>query len=163
MQVASVVGLGTTFHLLLPTTTRDVVAKKQTKPLTNALQTGQILVVDDEPVIRMALAEVLELQGFDVLTAENGQVGLDLFADQRHALDLVVMDISMPVMSGRDALQEIRQQRADIPVILLSGFDPLDVANSLTQTGNVVFLHKPFSLQTLLTTVQRMLSKRQPV
>src|SRR5215471_5132373 len=80
----------------------------------------RILLVDDEQSLLLTLAANLELDGFDVTTAESGEHALKLF--EREAFDLVLSDITMPGMSGIDLFRRVRSQRPECPVVLMTAF-----------------------------------------
>ncbi len=113
-----------------------------------------VLVVDDEPVIRALVADVLRDEGFTVITAADGREGLDLLARERP--DLVLMDVMMPGLDGREAYLAMRSRPdlPDVPVVMMSaavkpdGLDP-SIAG---------YLPKPFDLDDLLTLVERLLA-----
>ncbi len=110
---------------------------------------GLVLVVDDDPDIRQTLADVLELGGHRVQTAENGRVGLD--AARREAPDVIILDLMMPVMSGWEFLKEHHRDPgiARVPVIVISAASP---GPSLEASE---FLPKPFDVDQILAAVER--------
>ncbi len=160
IQLESEPGKGTTFHVLLPTTTADEVPPVPTIPAPTAVNTGGILVVDDEPVIRAALVDLLKLQGFTTLAADNGKTALALFTERHQEIDLVVMDMTMPVLSGEAAYYEMINLRGDIPVIFLSGYEEEETFRHKVNKNSVSFLHKPFDFDDLLKEIQSLLGNR---
>ncbi|MBX3058322.1 MAG: PAS domain S-box protein [Anaerolineae bacterium] len=160
IQLESEPGKGTTFHVLLPTTTADEVAPVPAPPTPTAVPTGCILVVDDEPVIRAALVDLLKLQGFTTLAADNGKTALALFAERLQEIDLVVMDMTMPVLSGEAAYYKMINLRDDIPVIFLSGYEEEETFRHKVNKKSVSFLHKPFDFRDLLKEIQSLLGNR---
>jgi CheY-like chemotaxis protein len=87
--------------------------------------------------------------GHRVVTADTGQRGLELFSAQPEAIDLVVLDLTMPETSGEQILHELRQVRGDVPVVITSGFQAQD-ASKLLRVANVIgFLDKPHTLSNL--------------
>lgn len=119
---------------------------------------GLILVIDDEEILRSAIAEILEMKGFEVLTAENGKAGLALFRQHAAAISLVLLDIAMPVMTGDAAFRALRRLRGDVPVILLSGYDESETVQRIGQSDNSCFLRKPFKLEALLAKIEEVLA-----
>jgi CheY-like chemotaxis protein len=114
-----------------------------------------ILVVDDEFAMVEALSALLEDEGYHVVTAANGEEALACLRDGAHP-DLVLLDVMMPRLDGRDVLRRMQEDAAlrSIPVILMSAAaHPLEQA----RLGNAVFLHKPFDLAALFRTIAAML------
>lgn len=103
-----------------------------------------ILVVDDEPLLRTLLSRGLGSQGYSVTEAEHGQAALDACADQ--PFDLVLLDVSMPVMDGFTACRELRNRFAGMPIIMLTGYDDLEAINAAFSSGATDFMSKPISL-----------------
>ncbi len=117
----------------------------------------KIMVVDDEPAIRELIVAVLEDEGYEAIGAGSGTRALELMPHERP--DLVLMDIMMPEMDGREALRRMRQQPdlACIPVVMMSAaFAPDRVGHRIS-----AFLSKPFDLDHLLATIEQVLHQRQ--
>jgi len=117
-----------------------------------------VLVVDDEPTVRVMLAEMLDTYGFSTRLARDGREALGHLLQHMADIDLVLMDVVMPVLGGVDTLREIRKRGWDIPVLLMSGFTadaPIQEARHLNLAG---FLYKPFSLEELHHCVLQALS-----
>src|SRR5579871_717143 len=104
---------------------------------------GKVLVIDDEASILMTLERILRATGYDVQTAQSGREGLEYFG--RAAWDLVVLDRSMPDMSGEDVAAEIKRHQPSLPLILITGFPAAVVHRELFH----VILGKPFRPSTL--------------
>lgn len=121
-----------------------------------------ILLVDDERSIRQPLVYELRKAGFFITQADNGKVALDaIYAarDAENPVDLVITDIQMPVMSGMDLLAEMRKQRINVPVILMSGYSTKETVVELKRLGGCQGLVvKPFSPQDILARVHKILS-----
>ena len=148
---------GTTFIVLLPLTQepsrRDASparAIEQTRPAT-------VLVVDDEDIIRSLMKRTLEEAGYEVLLARNGREALDSLARHRGAVDLVLSDLVMPVMGGRELANRLAAEHPGLPVVWVSGH-PKDMAP--TDRGSGLFLQKPLSPDVLVETVSRALERR---
>jgi CheY-like chemotaxis protein len=114
-----------------------------------------VLVVDDEPAILKLVSAMLRGEGFAVETAANGKEALTKVHD--HVPDAIVLDLRMPVMSGRDFLERWRQTVPEprIPVIAISAHEPRVTAAEL---GVQAFLPKPFGMDALVSTVDRLLA-----
>lgn len=114
-----------------------------------------ILVVDDEPVMRDLLGEYLRGSGHAVLTAANGQIAWDTLSVQRWPADVVLADIMMPVMNGHELLRRMREAELGIPLVLLSGQININQDDAL-QAGASGIIHKPFNLEELESTLTQL-------
>lgn len=113
----------------------------------------RILVVDDEETLRQVLAEVLEDEGYTVLEARHGREALHILAGA--TVDLILMDVMMPVMTGLEVVQEVRQRPDGAPpIILMSAGRTIDVEHL-----QIRFIRKPFELDELLQTVAQELDQ----
>ena len=90
--------------------------------------TGVVLLVDDDDAMRLFARSALETYGYDVVEAVNGEAALAILHERREEFDGVVLDLTMPVMSGPQCLAEIRALDPNVPVILTSGFDEVEAA-----------------------------------
>lgn len=115
---------------------------------------GTVLVIDDEEVVRSTAKGTLSNYGYHVLTAENGQTGVDLLRRFAGQVDLVLLDMTMPVMSGEETLRQIRRIRIDMPVILSSGFDQSEAVRRFTKGGIAGFIQKPYTSTALAEAVK---------
>jgi signal transduction histidine kinase len=161
IKVQSTPGQGTRFQIWLPHIApppdQPVVASLNEPQSQPQLATRTVLLVDDEPGVRSLAMRVLTRAGFRVLEAADGEKGLALFRDHQAEIDAVLLDLTMPRMSGGEVLGELRQLRADLPVLLMSGYTELDVTAQTRSAGGVNFLQKPFLAQQLITQVRQML------
>jgi DNA-binding NtrC family response regulator len=117
-----------------------------------------VLVIDDEPVVRAAVRRVLEAHGLAVATAEDAASGLTHPA--LAACRLVVCDLMLPDRSGIDVLAELAGRRPGLPVVLITGYATPDHAARARQMGAADFLAKPFEARELMDTVRRALEHR---
>ncbi|MEE4365117.1 MAG: response regulator [Desulfotignum sp.] len=119
----------------------------------------KILVIDDEPSIRVLLQKMLEREGHTAITASDGDEGMQLFEQTR--FDLVITDIIMPGKEGIEIIMEITKKYPDIPVIAISGggFNaPRSYLNIALAAGAAAVLEKPVEKDILLSHVQKMLA-----
>lgn len=119
----------------------------------------KILVVDDEKVVRDGCHRVLATRGHEVLSAENGQLAMDLLG--KKPVDVILLDLKMPVMSGEEVLEKTRNQYPDIPVIIITGHGTVDTAVECMKKGAYDFITKPFQIDQFLLTVNRAAEKRK--
>ena len=129
---------------------------------------ARILIIDDEEDVRFVLGQVLERDGFEVELAENGKQGIEMIRDSE--CDLVITDVIMPGIDGVAVVQKIREEKPDIPIIVISGggnpspleYEPGAIATnaylaSASQAGADRTLTKPFDRQELVDTVHTLL------
>jgi signal transduction histidine kinase len=119
----------------------------------------KILVVDDERVVRDGCHRVLTGKGFEVLTAENGREAMDILADK--LVDVILLDLKMPVMSGEEVLEKTCDLYGAIPVIVITGHGTIDTAVGCMKKGAYDFITKPFQIDQFLLTINRAVEKRE--
>jgi len=117
----------------------------------------RILVVDDDASVRDAIEAVLADEGFEVLVARDGHEAVARVVRSRP--ELVLLDVWMPEMDGIEVLARIKEVRADLPVIVLSGHGNVDMAVKATRLGASDFIEKPFSVDGLLSSINRALAR----
>jgi len=122
-------------------------------------ETIKILVIDDEKAIRDGCQRVLTGKGYEVITAENGQIALDILA--REPLDIILLDLKMPVIGGEKVLETTRREYPDIPVIIITGHGTVDTAVVCMKNGAYDFITKPFQIDQFLLTITRAAEKRR--
>ena len=118
----------------------------------------RILVVDDEAQIRTMLTQMLEQEGYEVLTAENGEEGLTLV--QKQAFDLVITDMIMPVKDGLKFIMELIKDYPDLKILAISGGGAIKAERYLTMAGylgDIATLEKPFKREMLLELVRKQI------
>ena len=155
---------GTTFTVLLPTVQEPSSAEAPQRPETpGRAPSATALVVDDEDIIRSLMKRTLESAGYTVLLARNGRDALDTLERHRGRVDVVLSDLVMPVMDGRELGERLAAAHPDIPVVWMSGH-PKDTV-LVTGTGIELepFLQKPVPAELLVATVGDVLERvRQP-
>ncbi len=119
--------------------------------------TNTVLVVDDEKGIRESLGDILEDEGYEVITAESGHEALKLVKVE--SPDLVFLDIWLPDVDGIEVLEEITSGKNSVPVVMISGHGTVDLAVKATKIGAYDFLEKPLSLERVLLTTQRAVER----
>ena len=112
-----------------------------------------ILVVDDEPNYLIVLSELLKDENFEVFTAENGKLALEII--KKSDLDLVITDMQMPVMNGMELLREIKNFNSELPVIMITAYGEIEKAVAAMQAGALNYLSKPFKNEELLVNVNK--------
>ena len=149
VQVESEVTRGTIFRLLFPVLkgARAVAARPRAETAWQG--TGRILVIDDEEGVRHVAARMVKNLGFDVLVATTGREGLELFREQGEAITAVMLDLTMPGLSGEVVFRELRRLRPDARVLLMSGFSEENATDRLCGAAASAFIQKPFKLEDL--------------
>jgi len=145
LHVESTPGKGSCFKVLFPVTTEaaaSIVPSSQEKSLAGD---ETILVIDDEDTVRQAAKSALESYGYRVVVATNGKEGVRLFQELAGQIDAVLLDMTMPVMSGEEALARLKDIQTDIPVVLSSGYNEADATRRFTGKGLAGFIQKPYA------------------
>lgn len=157
LRVESTPGSGTTFFILLPVALQNPARQDAKQPQQMGTMQGELLLlIDDEQAICETMAEILTTAGLRVITASDGAAGLAAFRQQHTEIQLVILDLSMPKVSGEIVLQELHKLNPNIPVIFTSGYDELEVMQH-THGHAVSFIQKPYSIDLLLQTIQQLL------
>ncbi len=156
IDVESSIGKGTTFHLYFPLAASDL---QEDQPKFCTLVTGKarILLVDDERIVRGVAVEMLQSLGYQVYECEDGQQAVEYYRQAWREIDLVILDMIMPVMDGRDAFIAMQQINPDVRVILCSGYSLDDRVQSILEEGKIGFVGKPFTVGELSEQVDEFL------
>jgi CheY-like chemotaxis protein len=117
-----------------------------------------VLVVEDEIGVREITARILREHGYAVVTADGPAEALELYRTGEVAVDLLVTDVVMPAMSGRDLAEQIKQIRPDLPVVFISGYSHDVIAHQGVLEPGVLLVEKPFTDQALLRAVHTALA-----
>lgn len=118
-----------------------------------------ILVADDEALILNLTERLLSRRGFDVLTATNGLEAVEIYRSNTDEIDAVILDLTMPILDGEQALAAIRKVRPDARVILTSGYADPGVTDPLTGEPAAGFLAKPYVMSTLVSTLESVIAR----
>ena len=157
-KIYSEVGRGTTFKILFPVAeSGQQQAELPSEEEPNLLLAGTVLLVDDEPNILEAARAALELFGLRVNTAKDGREAMEIFRQAPGAIDLVLMDLTMPRMDGRETFQAMRQIRPDVRVILSSGYSEQDSLQEFIGKGLAGFIQKPYNLRELRKILEKFI------
>lgn len=159
LQVTSEVGEGTTFTILFPVSNR--IASQENSPMNpnGGMCEGSILVIDDEKSVREVVRDILEMNHLHVLVAPNGQIGIEMFMAHRAEINVILLDMQMPVMNGAETFQALRAIDPSIKVILSSGYNENDAVRSFVSQGLAAFLQKPYDLDALVAKVYTILEQ----
>jgi PAS domain S-box-containing protein len=157
IELQSTLGQGTTFRLILPVITSTVTNGSARAKQPEAPGHGTVLVVDDQATVRDVARAALSMYGFSVLTAENGLHAIEVFREHADEVKAVILDLTMPVMDGREALQHLRALRPDVKVIISSGYSEMDAVQKFSGDGLAGFLQKPYTARRLSEVVGQAL------
>lgn len=157
LQVTSAPGEGTRFRILFPPTDAELPDAAAAPGEPSGKLSGTVLLVDDEPSVRQYLASALATLGMEVIEQTDGEQGLVTFRERHGELALVVMDQTMPGISGVDAWRQMHEIDPDVPGILISGFDQVRIDRELSGLGLAAFLQKPFRFSELRRLVRQVL------
>jgi two-component system CheB/CheR fusion protein len=159
IRVYSTPGRGTSFLVLLPAVEPVERVPRPKRPRRRVQRSGTVLVIDDESVARDTARTMLENAGFNVLLAENGGEGVEIFREHGKMISLVILDLTMPGANSEQVFDLLRSIRADVPVVLASGYDQREMAERGAGKDFAGFLHKPFDVDTLLEVVDTALGR----
>jgi len=152
-------GKGTRFQVFFPVTTRNLKDPTPKRSERSEALSGRVLVVDDESALRDLARISLENAGLEVLSAEDGWEALEVFRRSRGAIDVVILDLSMPRLGGIETLAELRRLDEDARVILVSGFSPEEAMGHVGEDRPTDFLQKPYAAGELLSKIRELLSR----
>lgn len=157
IRVYSEPGQGTAFKLLFPASAHVAAENAPARPHGKWQGSGVALVVDDEDSVRNVAERLLQRLGFETITAADGAQALERFKMHRERVRLVVLDMMMPVLSGRETLSALRRMEPDLPIVVASGFNEQETISRLAARGLTSFLQKPFQAAELEDAVRRAL------
>ena len=148
INVYSEKGEGSTFQIYLPASDKAVVDET---PVPEDIVKGRetILLADDEPMVVEVGSKMLETLGYRVMTAQGGAQALDLYGRHQDKIDLVILDMIMPDMGGRETFDRLKTINAGVRVILSSGYSINGKATEILDRGCLGFIQKPYNLEQL--------------
>ncbi len=155
--VYSHLGKGTHFTVLLPVAGSSAFEKAEVVSSARVLDVpGTALVVDDEETVRLVAKTTLERAGYRVLLATNGIEAVEMLQGAAGEIAFVLLDLTMPLMSGEETLERLRAIRADVPVLLSSGYNQVEIIKRFAGRGLAGFIGKPYSSATLLEKIKSL-------
>ena len=116
-----------------------------------------MLLVDDEQMVLEVGRKMLERLGYSVITASDGSEAIALYASEKHRIDLVILDMIMPGLSGKEVCAAIKEENPDITVLLSSGYSMNEQVTEIMDLGCRGFLQKPFTLTSLSAKVREVM------
>jgi PAS domain S-box-containing protein len=161
LELRSRVKEGSTFRVFLPASSKPVPGSPLPRERADR-GAGTILVVDDEEIVRRIAQTSLERAGFQVLLAESGEQAVDtLLNKQLPGVDLILLDMSMAGMDGRDVIERIRSLGIAVPVLICSGYSEAEVSREFAGLDIAGFIPKPFTSRQLSDRIQAALQKEK--
>ena len=159
IDVDSEIGRGTTFNIYLPLQLKDESRLKDEQ--TSAVVRGNgetVLIADDDPILGKIEKEALQSLGYRVLHAANGRQAVEMFEEHCDEIDLVILDVMMPLMGGVAAAKQIRKIKQGVHVIYITGYDPEGTLNNMQPNRPDDFiLDKPFTVDELSQAIRKQL------
>lgn len=159
IDVFSEPGRGSTFRVSFPAAEAPAEVFEEVQEETVLRGSGTILIIDDEEIIRETASRILEYCGYTVTLAQDGEQGVDVYRQMHSGIKGVILDMSMPRMSGRDALEELRKINPDVKVLLASGYRDDPRVQECFDMGVNDFIQKPFTLSALPGKVHELVNR----
>jgi len=161
IEVRSQPGAGTTFTILLPACASPEAEAIPPSPPAAVNTSGlTVLVADDEDIVLRTAAAGLRSRGYQVVTATDGAEALRMLHSHT-AISLVILDLTMPVMSGDQAIPLIRSTAPHVPIILSSGYNEAEISSRFNVFGIAGFLQKPYSVSAMVAKVAEIVEAQR--
>ncbi len=155
IHTESQVGEGTTFTILLPTVTDTEQCESVPAKVATSNSPKRVLVVDDEDALRAIFCKRLQHCGFDVIEAADGQEAIETFRENADSIDCVLLDLSMPRLSGEEVYEQLHALQKDLPIVVMSGFTEEEILVRFTGTEIAGALQKPIRAADLVASLRR--------
>ena len=159
INVYSEKGHGTTFNIYLPASEKEIIEEKKSDGET-LRGSETVLFVDDEDMIIEVAGELFEQLGYKVLTAGSGKEAIEIYEKNKEQIDIVLLDMIMPDMSGSDTYDSLKEINPDINVLLSSGYSINGQATEIIDRGCSGFIQKPFKMKELSQKLREILDKK---
>jgi PAS domain S-box-containing protein len=162
IDVYSEPGKGSTFNVFLPVLEETFAVEQVGAEPCVPEGEGTVLIIDDEEAIRMVTTEMLELCGYRALTAGSGTEGISLYLQHRNEIQVILLDINMPVLSGTETMLKLKEVDPAVRILVTSGFIRDERAEALMNLGAAGFVQKPFTLSLLARAIADAIEKKTP-
>lgn len=161
ISVESTLNKGTAFTILLPLIEKAVDEDyvQVSHYVAEGIEGATCMVVDDDPIVRTVIRQILESQEYTVLLAKDGLEALELFEQFRDVIELIMLDLMMPHMSGLECYKALLEKECKASVIIMSGITTTPDVQGFKDLGITELLRKPFAKETLLSTVKKHLEQ----
>ena len=162
VQVDSEPDVGTTFSIFLPLlATPEQLTDTQSAPAGHPREPQTILLVEDEDMLRELGIQILEGEGYRVLAAKDGEEAVDMFAQRRDEIGLVVCDLGLPKLGGREVFLKMKQDKPSVRAIVASGYLEPAMRSELLKAGVIDTIQKPYDFRELIEKIQGVIGKAQ--
>lgn len=158
IQVRSSPGAGTKFDIYLQRVASEIEKPAEHEEHTTTVTRRSILLVEDEAAVRRVMERILEAEGHTLTAVTNGADALSIFRERGGAFDLLITDLLMPTMGGRELVMECRKLRPDVKVAYVSGYNPESAFSPGMPDENAIFITKPFTRNEFAATIARALA-----
>ncbi len=160
IEVNSLEGKGTEISINIPFTDTKEEIEHTEKTVIKENFRGKILIIEDEEIIRTMLSRMLKKLGFEIETAENGKIGVEKFQYLINEITLIILDLTMPIMSGEESFHELIEIDPTIPIIISSGYS-IDSVHKFSTYEYLDFLEKPYTINQLKQTIFKLLEYKK--
>jgi CheY-like chemotaxis protein len=157
LKVYSKLGSGTTFKVLFPASANPL-AQLPLPVARDLAGSGTVLVVDDEEIVRQAARHTLERYGYRTVTAQDGAAAVEAYRHEPDEIGLVLLDLTMPVMNGEEALRLMQLINPRVRVLLSSGYNEVEAVQRFSGKGLAGFIQKPYTAAALAEKVKEALT-----
>jgi len=159
IRIYSEQGQGSNFKIIFPCSEASVREKREIKLESAKVSVNEatVLVADDDEAVLEIAKNMLQALGFKVLTAEDGRKAVEVFKENSNKIDLVLLDMTMPRLSGKEAFYELRCLKPNLKVILSSGYNEQDATSRFEGNGLAGFIQKPYNMRKLVEKIQEIL------
>ena len=159
IHVSSKPGKGTTFCVFLPATDKALETDTSTQVSPPVSSQCQIMSVDDEEDVRLVAGEMLEELGYDVVLCQDGTEAVDYYRKSWQKIDLVVLDMMMPGLSGKETFSKLQKINPQLRAVILSGFSLNEQIQELLDAGAISYISKPFEQKQLSEVVAQTIKQ----
>jgi signal transduction histidine kinase/CheY-like chemotaxis protein/HAMP domain-containing protein len=159
IDVYSEPDIGTNIYIYLPVFKSEVNKLDAVKVETIKTGSGTILIADDEPFVRRIATEMLEMCGYNIILAEDGEETVNIYKQHKDEIKLIILDMVMPKKSGKEAFKEIIEFDPNAVVLLSSGFKQDERVENVLKSGAQAFIQKPYTLEKLSKMVDLLIKK----
>jgi PAS domain S-box-containing protein len=156
VQIDSKPGAGTAVRILLPAASAVAEEEPSSEAAPPLDEGGVVLVVDDEALLRRAAHQIIEHFGYKALEAEDGRAAIGIFRERAREISVVLLDMTMPGLSGEETFQELRAIRPDVCVVLSSGYNETEAEKRFSGKSYAAFLQKPYTAEQLARCLARV-------
>jgi len=158
VQVQTAPGEGTTFKVLFPASDSTTIPPRPKLEMGTLRGSGTILVVDDEAIVRKVAQAALEQSGYTVISADSGEAAIDLFRKATDEIAIVLLDMTMPGLSGYETFLELKRARPAVKVLLSSGYNEMETTQRFAGQRLAGFLQKPYTAAALGEKIREVLT-----